>query len=231
MKEHIILLHGALGTKQQLEGLKLLLSEQFEIHTFNFEGHGGVAIEKSFSIDLFVDNTYSYIKTQKLEKAIVFGYSMGGYVALRLASKYQDLVPKILTLGTKFDWTPDFAQQEIRMLNPDKIEEKVPKFAHYLASLHTVDQWKEVVVQTANMMRQLGNAPELGDHDLKNIVSTVVIMVGGKDTMVTQEESKRICDVLPNAHFKVIDEFHHQIEKINKQELAQIILDVIKKMK
>ena len=47
------------------------------------------------------------------------GHSMGGYVALKLALKRPELVDRIITLGTKFNWTPEVAAKEVKMLNPD----------------------------------------------------------------------------------------------------------------
>ena len=66
----------------------------------------------------------------------IFGYSMGGYVALWLARFYPDRVGKIFTLGTKLKWNDEEAEKEIKMLNPEKVELKVPAFAQQLAERH-----------------------------------------------------------------------------------------------
>jgi hypothetical protein len=57
---------------------------------------------------------------------------MGGYVALYLASANENLLDKIANLGTKFDWNPETALKESKMLNVEQIEIKVPKFAEVL---------------------------------------------------------------------------------------------------
>jgi pimeloyl-ACP methyl ester carboxylesterase len=51
---------------------------------------------------------------------------MGGYVALKTAVLHPGRIEAIVTLGTKFHWDPENASNEVRMLNPEKIEEKVP---------------------------------------------------------------------------------------------------------
>ncbi len=81
---------------------------------------------------------------------------MGGYVGLNLAKEYPELVGRIVTLGTKFAWTKEVAEKEIKMLNPEKIAEKIPAFADRLKSIHTNNNWKEVVRKTARMMYGLG---------------------------------------------------------------------------
>ena len=39
--QHLILLHGALGSKEQLQPLATTLQNTFHVHSFNFSGHGG----------------------------------------------------------------------------------------------------------------------------------------------------------------------------------------------
>jgi esterase/lipase len=127
--KQLLVLHGALGAQQQFEELKTLLESQFTVHTLNFEGHGGRTSNAPFSMDLFVENVRDYLQENNLSSCSVFGYSMGGYVALKFAAKFPGTVNEIVTLGTKFGWSPEIALKETAMLNPEKIEEKVPKFA------------------------------------------------------------------------------------------------------
>lgn len=129
---NILLLHGALGTEEQLQPIKLELQNQYKVFTFNFEGHGGVNSDNEFSIDNFTENVVAFLMRNHLTKIHLFGYSMGGYVALNLAKKQPSLVASITTYGTKFNWTPEQAQQETKMLNATAMEEKVPQFAELL---------------------------------------------------------------------------------------------------
>lgn len=227
MKKHILLLHGALGCVDQFRELKRILSQQFEVHAFNFDGHGGATMTKNFSIDLFTDNVHSFIQSHNLDKVYIFGYSMGGYVALNLEHKYPGITQKMITLGTKFDWSPEFAAKEVKMLNPDKIEEKVPKFANYLAQLHGPENWKNVVRQTANLMQDLGNQPLLDDQVLRSVQTGVVVMLGSLDTMVTKQESEHVNNLLPSSMLREIPDFPHQIEKVNKEQLASLITEIV----
>ena len=116
--KNLILLHGALGSKTQFSELKTLLDNDFNVITFNFEGHDGRAATQEYSIALFTENTLRILEEHQIDKAGFFGYSMGGYVALNLALKHPGKVDKIMTLGTKFNWTAEAAAKETRMLDP-----------------------------------------------------------------------------------------------------------------
>lgn len=227
-KENLLLLHGALGTKAQFESLKEILSNDFEVFDLNFEGHGDRHSARDFSIDLFVENVIDFLKEENILRTHIFGYSMGGYVALKLALKNPEAISKIITLGTKFNWTPEVAAQEVKMLNPEKIEEKVPAFAKRLDDLHAGNDWKAVMSKTAKMMLDLGNGARMTDEDLSRIDHKVLIGIGGLDNMVTLEESTDASALLPKGELKVLEGFKHPIEKIDVNQLASVIQDFIK---
>ena len=88
MKPNLLLLHGALGTKHQFDVLIPYLQKEFTIHTLNFSGHGNVPQTSKFTIELFTEEIYSFLEKNKLTECHLFGFSMGGYVALNFAAKY-----------------------------------------------------------------------------------------------------------------------------------------------
>jgi pimeloyl-ACP methyl ester carboxylesterase len=225
--QKILLLHGALGSKAQLKKLSELLSTTHEVHSFNFSGHGGRAIDRRYRIESFAQELSEWMHAEKLQGAVVFGYSMGGYVALRLASEEPGLISKIVTLGTKFDWNPEAAARETRMLNPAKIAEKVPKFAAALEARHAPADWQEVLRATAEMMLALGESPSLDDARLAGISIPCLIQVGEHDNMVTEAESQAAAAALPNSGFVRIPGFKHPIEQVDPEELARRIRDFV----
>lgn len=225
-KSPLLLLHGALGSQDQLLPLRSVLSEVFEVHTMNFSGHGGDDCKTfDFSIDLFAEDVITYLEAQKLSKIDIFGYSMGGYVALKVADKKPELVNKIFALATKFHWTPDSAVQETKMLNPEKIKEKVPGFAKALSQRHEPEEWELVMNKTAQMMLELGNGKALTAEDFKKIEHKVLIAVGTADSMVSLTESEEVAQYLPNATFKSIADWTHPIEKVDIKLLSELLND------
>lgn len=220
----ILLLHGALGSASQLQRLKKVLEATYKVYSFSFEGHGGVPSSQEFSIDLFTQNTVGYLKKNGLAKVSIFGYSMGGYVALNLAKKHPNLVDKIITLGTKFDWSEESAAKEVKLLNPDKIEAKVPAFANYLQKVHEPNNWKEVLNKTADLMLDLAVGKKFSTEDFKSINHKVLLTVGDKDTMVSQEETKAIANLLPNSEFKLLEGVEHPIEKLDAKTVSELIV-------
>lgn len=227
-KSPLILLHGALGSGAQLAPLAAKLSAHWQVQIFTFSGHGGIPAGNEFSISHFADELEEWIERNQLQGAPVFGFSMGGYIALYLASKKRSYIfSRICTLGTKFAWSPEAAEEEKKRLQPDKIEAKVPEFAEMLAHRHRPLNWKEVVNDTAAMMSDLGDNPLLDDYRLQQVKVPVVILRGSKDTMVTAEESRQVANTLPEGRYEELPDQPHPFEQLDVDIMVQAVRKAI----
>lgn len=222
MKPKLLLLHGAIGAADQFASLQNELSHEFEIHTLNFSGHGRNEMIDSFSINTFANDVIKYLDTNAIASIPVFGYSMGGYVALYISLHFPGRIERIFTFATKFLWTPEIAQKEIKLLDAEKIAEKVPAFARSLEARHGKD-WKIVLARTSEMMIGLGNHPALTDEALHKIEVRVLIGVGDKDQMVGLEETLHVYRQLKNASFMVLPDTVHPLEKIDVKRISEQI--------
>lgn len=221
---NLILLHGALGHSGVFHPIKEELSKYFHIHTPVFSGHGNTDLpEEGITIEKYTLELAEYIEKNNLKDAYIFGHSMGGYVALCYALQHPENLNSIMTLGTKFDWTEEQALQESKMLNPNTITEKVPKYAEQLESQHG-SKWKELLPAIAEMMISLGKNPPL-NNNWAAINIPVQIMVGDKDNMVTLEESANAYRSLPNARLAVLPDTKHPMDKVRPELLLNLMKD------
>ncbi|MFT3794129.1 alpha/beta fold hydrolase [Flavobacterium sp.] len=218
--QDILLLHGAIGAKQQFDALVQSLEKRYKVHTLNFSGHGGAAIGNDFSIAQFASETLDYLDANQIDAIKIFGYSMGGYVALYLAKMHPQRIDGIFTLATKFEWTPEIAARETKMLNPEKIAEKIPAFAAELQQRHAPNDWKTVMAKTAEMMIGLGDNNPLQLEDYQAIQIPTRIAIGDKDQMVTLEETIAVYRSLPHASLVVLPQTQHPIEKVSVERLV-----------
>jgi pimeloyl-ACP methyl ester carboxylesterase len=225
----VLLLHGALGSATQLNPLKASLKEHgFTVYSMNFSGHSGESFSAQFGIETFAADVEKFLKANQLKQADIFGYSMGGYVALWLAYLHPEVVGKIITLGTKFDWNPESAAREIHKVNPDKILEKVPAFARVLEQRHAPNDWKELLQKTSDMMEQLGNKPLLSEQILATIKAEVLVLRGDQDDMADLMYSKKVAEMLPHAKFASLEKTPHPIERADVKFLTRILTEKFK---
>jgi len=219
----ILLLHGALGTRAQLQPLSSLL-RQYEVHTLNFSGHGDACPAASdLSIQLLAEETAAYLDDHKLPPVPIFGYSMGGYVAMYLARHYPGKVSGVITLGTKYHWDAATAARELKMLDAGVIEQKVPAFAAALQERHAPQDWKQVLAATAALMQGLGQAPALSPEDYAAIRIPCLVMLGDRDQMVSLQETLDVYRALPQAQLAVLPNTPHPIEKADADLVSVLV--------
>jgi pimeloyl-ACP methyl ester carboxylesterase len=226
--QKILLLHGALGSAKSFQLLTPLLQNDFEVHSFTFEGHGEKTIpESDFTITGFANEVLNYLNQNNIDKIAIFGYSMGGYVGLYLAKHFPEKVEKLYTLATKIHWTIEGSQKEVTLLNPTIIKEKVPKYVLALEQLHGTS-WEILMQKTAQLMLHLGENPSLNNEDFQQITIPILLSVGDKDAMVTIEETVNAYRKLSNSQFFVMPNTIHPIEKVDVTELVHQIKRFIK---
>lgn len=218
----LLLLHGALGSARQFDALRPLLPSAWPVHAPDFPGHGEKAGDgRPFSMERFSDFMLNYLHTNNILTVNMFGYSMGGYAALYFASKHPERTGRIFTLGTKFDWNPGTATKETALLDPEKIESKVPAFARMLSERHASGDWKAVLRRTADMLRNLGAGQGIPPGAFAGIHCPVAVGLGEWDNMVTPEESRAVAESLPRGRFEILSGCKHPIEQVDFVLLAK----------
>ncbi|TGE18898.1 alpha/beta fold hydrolase [Hymenobacter elongatus] len=228
MKQHVLLLHGALASGKQLQSLARDLSPLYEVHTLTFSGHGGRALKPAeFNMAGFAQEVRAFIREKALATLHVFGYSMGGYAALLAAAEAPGPITTITTLGTKFDWSPATAAAETRLLDAAKLLEKVPQFVQQLAHTHAPTEWTAVLDATRHLMLHLGEQPPLTPEKLATIRIPVQVLVGELDKTADVDASSLHAAYVPHATFEVLMNTPHPLERVNPDELARRIIRFI----
>ena len=220
----ILLLHGALGSAEQLSPLAAALKHTYDVHRLNFSGHGGSPMpERPFDIAMFAEDVLTYMHSRGLERTTIFGYSMGGYVGMHLAKRYPEKISSLITLATKFHWDETTAIKEIKMLDPEQTAAKVPAFAATLQARHAPNDWKELMLKTADMIRRLGENNMLKPEDYPLIKTPCMLLLGDRDKMITLEETVQVYQLLPDARMGILPATGHPVEKLNLQVLSCLV--------
>jgi pimeloyl-ACP methyl ester carboxylesterase len=224
----MLLLHGALGTRAQLDALGALVTRRRPVLQVEFEGHGTTPPrERPFSVEGFVENAVAALDSAGLEKVDVFGYSMGGYVALALALAHPGRVSTITTLGTKFAWDPATAERAVGHLQPAVLTARAPDVARALAEQHVgAGGWEALIARTSAFLTGLGARPHLGSAELARIHHRVRIMVGDRDRTVSVEESAEAFRHLPSGELMVLPRTVHPMEQVDVYRLADVLIEL-----
>jgi pimeloyl-ACP methyl ester carboxylesterase len=92
-----IILHGFLGMSDNWKTLGTKFSENgFEVHLVDQRNHGRSFHNEAFNYELLVEDIHQYIIENNLTDVILLGHSMGGKTAMLFATKYPELISKLL---------------------------------------------------------------------------------------------------------------------------------------
>jgi pimeloyl-ACP methyl ester carboxylesterase len=225
--EPLLLLHGAMGSRVQLQPLVEMLSGNYNVYSMDFAGHGGREVPEVLSISAFANEVIEWLKENGLQKINLFGYSMGGYVALYLAKHYPEVVESVTTFATKLHWDKETAAKEVAMLQPEVIERKVPKFAAELQERHNRSDWKLLMKRTGEMIKTMGDSNPLQSDDYKQLQCPVLLMLGDRDKMVTLDETVEVYRNIPDAQLAVLPGTRHAIEQADYKMVGFFIRNFI----
>lgn len=217
--KNLLLLHGALGHGHQFDSLKALLGADFNLFAPNFSGHAEGKVPEKLSIREYAQEMALYIKSNIGDTVSIFGHSMGGYVGLYMAAHKMAPIDRLMTLGTKLNWTPDIAANEARMLDTAKLKEKVPAFAKQLETIHGAS-WETLCHTTADMLKDMGAQPPLNDADFEGIEIPVQLSVGDRDKMVSLEETIHVYRKIKKGLLLVMPNTPHPYEQVDMVRLA-----------
>jgi pimeloyl-ACP methyl ester carboxylesterase len=97
----LVLLHGGLGTIHMLFGPLLpALAQTRQVIAVELQGHGHTAdIDRPLSFERMADDVAALIEQLGIERADIFGYSLGGGVALQTAIRRPQLVRKLVIVS------------------------------------------------------------------------------------------------------------------------------------
>lgn len=97
-KQAILFIPGFASSGAVWNETKTAFEKDVTCYTLTMAGFAGAKPHPSPSFENWKAGIATYIKTNKIEKPIVIGHSMGGGLALALAADYPDLIGKIVVV-------------------------------------------------------------------------------------------------------------------------------------
>ena len=111
----LVLLHGFLESKMIWSEFAEILQKDFTVITIDLPGHGeSEQIDGTHSMQLMSETVKAVLEAEKIEKAIIAGHSMGGYVALQFAVDNKDIVKGLVLFHSNANADSDEAKENRR---------------------------------------------------------------------------------------------------------------------
>lgn len=108
----LIILHGAYMNIPSMGKIIPMLAETHRVYALEFQGHGRTTdINRPITYPNLASDVAAFMDALEIQKADIFGYSMGAASALRLAIDYPDKVDHLIAASVAYDydgWQPAF---------------------------------------------------------------------------------------------------------------------------
>jgi pimeloyl-ACP methyl ester carboxylesterase len=178
----LVLLHGAYMTIDLMGEIVPALAGSRQVIAVELQGHGHTAdIDRPLSYELMADDIAALIEHLAFEKADLFGYSMGGGVALQVAIRHPEVVRKLVVASASYTsegMHPGLLEM-IPTLTPEAFAGSPIKEA-YLRSAPNPDDFPTLVAK----MKRLDMEPFAWPaEDIGGIAAPTLLIVGDSDAI------------------------------------------------
>jgi len=175
----IVVLHGAYMNIPTMGGIIPRLAETHTVYALELQGHGRTNdIDRPITYPNLADDVAAFMDAVGLEKADIFGYSMGAATGLQLAIRHPEKVDQLVAASVAYDasgWQPAFTAM-IPNMSPDMfvgspMEEEWKKFAPDPEGFRPF----------AEKLIALEHEPMAWEDDVKTLEVPILIIAGDAD--------------------------------------------------
>ena len=175
----LIVLPGAHMDIMTMGKIIPMLAETHQVYALEFQGHGHTEdIDRPITYENLADDVSEFMDAVGLEKADVFGYSMGGQVGLKLAISHPQKLNRLITASVAYDlkgWQPAYSEF-IPQMTPEMFL-TMPFFAEKQKQSANPDAY----VAFLKKMIALEHEPMAWEEGVKNLQTPVLIIAGDSD--------------------------------------------------
>ncbi|PKM60660.1 MAG: hypothetical protein CVU99_06945 [Firmicutes bacterium HGW-Firmicutes-4] len=210
-KPPVILLHGSCSNSAFWFPEIMALSNTYRVYAVDIIGEAGNSEEyrPDINSDAFALWLKEVLDVLGLEKAIVIGNSLGGWMALKFATTYPECVLKVCLLASaglaeiqpQFISTVEQAQQDDGTAPVDSAiigEHGIPR---------EVLAFMNLIVESYNPIQHL---PVFADEQLQQLNMPVLFVCGEDDVIIdTGRSAQRLSRLVPSAEIHLLKNCGH----------------------
>ena len=190
----------------------------------DLRGFGETSRHGPFTIDQFADDVAMLLRSLGVERAVIAGLSMGGYVAFALWRRHRPLVRALVLADTRAGADTDEARAKRRALVElarargagavadgqitgmlgKTTREKRPAMIDEVHRMLASASVEGIVGALEAMMTREDSTPTLATIDVPTLV-----IVGGEDVLVSRDEAEILRDAIRGSRLEVIEQAGH----------------------
>ncbi|MEO8932668.1 MAG: alpha/beta hydrolase [Xanthomarina sp.] len=238
--EPIVLLHGFLENSTMWNELILEISKTHRVIALDLLGHGKTeCLGYIHSMELMAQAVKAVLSYLKINKSILIGHSMGGYVALAYAEKHPNSLNGICLMNSTF-LADDLARQNIRIRANNMAKTNFESLVHMsFTNLFSAESKNNYRNQLETALNEALKTPLQGymaanegmmirkdrTQIFKNLRCKKLLIIGKKDPIV---DGKILKDILKDSDVEIAEFSEGHMSHIeNSKELTYKVMHFI----
>lgn len=176
----IVVLHGAYMNADTMAPFVQLLAGNYQVIVPEAQAHGRTGdIDRPLSYEAMADDVAALLDTLGIEKADVFGYSMGGSTALQVAIRHPEKVNKLIVASATYK--SEGVYPEMLAMFPTITPEMFagsPMETEYMRLAPNKENWPVLVQKLVDLDSAAQDWPAA---DVQAITAPTLIVIGDAD--------------------------------------------------
>ena len=239
----VVLLHPFPLNRGAWSPQRDFLSKKYRIITPDFRGFGGSELDGEIStMESLADDLAALMDELQVDRFVLGGLSMGGYVALAFYGKYPERVRGLILANTKAQPDDDLARRGRAELAKLAIHEgagavgeaMLPKLfgeTTFRLKPHVpISIWRKVEKNSrrglAAALRGMALRPDMTDL-LPKIECPVLVIAGDEDKLISGSHMKKMADVLGDVTYELIEGAAHLSNVEQPEEFNRLVKDFL----
>ncbi len=233
----VIFLHGFPFSKSMWQAQLDFLKSSNRVIACDIRGFGNSKDEESvMSMDLFGDDLIQFMDKLNIDKAVVCGLSMGGYIALNVCKRYADRLQALILCDTQcIADTPEGKEKRLKLIDDIAMNGTgnfTEGFIKNVFHKDSLTEKKEIVEELRNVI--LSNSKQIIMMGLKALAERsetcsslsevkipTLIICGREDQVTTLAQSEFMNQKIEGSILRIIDDAGHvsnleQADEFNK---------------
>lgn len=241
----IVFVHGFPFDHKMWDAQVNALSRNYYCVRYDIRGLGISPVgDGQFTIEMFVDDLEEIIIKMKLNKPILCGLSMGGYISLRAMGRIQNLFSAVILCDTKAladdNQTKLKRADAIKKINNDQFELFIEEFVAKCFSERFIKESAKKYIEVVS--RSLKNAPigvkgcvlaMAGRTDtteyLHEIKIPSLVICGSADKLTPPTVMEKMAMEIPNSEFVLVEGAGHMAPIEREEFVNEKISDFLKR--
>lgn len=241
----LIIMHGVFGSSDNWQTLGKVFAEKFKVYLVDLRNHGNSPHSSEFDYEVMVKDIIELMDDEGIHQSHILGHSMGGKVAMNLATQYPQRINQLIVVDIAPKHYPphhqqifegfhsvDLAHLQNRKEADEQMAQVISNFGVRQFILKNLDRRKDGTFAWKLNLEAIEKAIEkvgAGMEDHVSFDGSSQFIAGGKSDYITKEDHALIHSYFPNAQIETINDAGHWVHAEKPQELCKMVIEFLTK--